>query len=109
MGGNDRMGELMLYAPKKAEALDLDTKNQFQLLKIYFNSRATRVMETKHWYHLYRSGGFSREEAASLGDCRGRIRYWELQDFTFTFSAKLGSYTESEFNVTSEPFWSGPK
>ena len=99
----------MLYAPTKAEALDLDSKNQFQLLMKYFNLKrlkgVRKVMETGHGYHLYPESGLTIGEARVMGDCKGRVRYWEKQGFTFTFQAKLGVYTEEEVNMMSEPFW----
>lgn len=99
----------MLYAPLKAEGLDLDSENQFQLLMKYFNLRSmkgeVRVMKTGSGYHLRVEEGISVEEARILGDCKGRVKYWEQQGFTFTFQEKLGIYTEEEVNVMSEPFW----
>ena len=46
-----------------------------------------------------------------LGDCRGRIKYWEEQGFTFTFMnrhRKTGEIIgrEEVYDPLSLPFWS---
>ncbi len=65
----------------------------------------------KTGYHVACNEGFTTEEAMMLGDCRGRIKYWEEQGFTFTFMnrhRKTGEIIgrEEVYDPLSLPFWS---
>lgn len=106
-------------------AVDLDGKNQFNLLKTYYNMKRltniVRVFETKHGYHVM--GYFPNRTAKMnlhirniLRDCEGRIaldteRYEWINDDSiietlFDWKVKDGNISvESDFNLNSMPFW----
>jgi len=87
------------HRPKKAEGLDIDFKRAgqvgYRMLKMYYNVLAmgktgVRVMRSPTGgFHIYCDGGFNEYEAMLLGDCAGRLKYWERQGYTFTFNRKM--------------------
>lgn len=108
------------YRPIKAEGIDCDRKARLEaglnMLKVYFNSKymgktGVKVMRSATGgYHIYCDGGFTEDEARTLGDCKGRLAYWEKQRYTFTFPRKmtLRNVTigkEEEVNPLSLPFF----
>lgn len=107
----------MRYRPKRASAIDLDRLNQFEMLRRFFNARymGKTVMLKRSpsgkGYHIHAEEGFSFHEALMLGDCPGRLLYWSLQGYTFTFQARLNWHgrvigREEEENPLALPFWS---
>ena len=105
------------FKPVKAEAIDLDSNSQFQMLKRLYNARAlgktVRLMRSPsgRGYHIHAEEGFTLHEAMMLSDCKGRIWYWLQQGYTFTFGKRLNwrgcvvGREETE-NVLAKPFWS---
>ena len=108
------------YRPEKAEGIDVDFKRAgqvgYRMLKVYFNALAmgkegVRVMRSPTGgYHVYCEGGYSPHEAMMLGDCKGRLRYWEGQGYTFTFHRKMTDKNvtigiEEEVNPLSLPLY----
>lgn len=99
------------YRPERAEALDYDGENQFRVLLLYFNialpnsTPSTKKSPSGNGYHFYRDNKFILQQSIALGDCAGRIKYWEKQGYTFTFKRK-GKNLEEEVDVLSLPFWS---
>jgi hypothetical protein len=86
------------------------------MLKVFFNVLAmgktrVRVMRSPHrGYHVYCDEGFTEHEARILGDCKGRLKYWERQGYTFTFHRKMTDRnvttgTEEEVNPLHLPFY----
>lgn len=104
------------YRPKKAAAIDIDTGGIITMLEVFFNSKYlgktnVRVRLSPHnGFHVYSDEGFTQHEAEMLGDCKGRLRYWTKQGYTFTFNRKMtwNNRTigaEQDFNPLSEPFY----
>lgn len=110
-----------LFRPVRAEGLDLDSNKHLNLFKVIYNSQiigktGIRVMRSPsgRGYHVYCDQGFTKEEAALLGDCKGRIRYWEDQGYTFTFQNRHNSSgtivgVEIPYNPLSFAFWRVPR
>lgn len=106
------------FRPKLAEGIDLDSNKHLSLFKVIFNSKAlgktgVRAMRSPsgEGYHVYCNEGFTQEEAMILGDCKGRIRYWETQGYTFTFNNRHNRFgtivgVEWEYDPLCFPFWS---
>jgi len=107
----------MRYRPTKAEAIDLDTLNHLKLFKVVFNARAlgktgVKVMlsPSGKGYHIYCNEGFTLEEARMLGDCKGRLAYWENQGYTLTFNFRHNRWgdvvgKEEPYDPFRLPFW----
>jgi hypothetical protein len=99
------------FAPEKAEALDIDSTNQLNLLAKYFSLRycfgevRVKTSPSGEGYHLYVPGGLTYRQAEAFGDCQGRLYYWRKQGYTFTFKKK-GEKMEEDFEILSMPFWS---
>lgn len=108
------------YRPKKARGIDIDLKRAgevgYRMLKAYFNVLAmgktgVHVRRSPHrGYHIYCDGGFTVYEAMVLGDCLGRLRYWEGQGYSFTFHRKMTNKNvtigiEEEVNPLHLPFY----
>ena len=106
--------------PIRAKAIDIDKKSRLKagltMLMVYYNSiyvgkTNVKVMRSATGgYHVYCDEGFSIEEAMKLGDCRGRIKYWLRQGYTFTFHRKMTKDDitigiEREANPLSLPFF----
>lgn len=102
---------MLPYKPEKAEALDVDSNNQVNLLSKYFTVRhlfgeaSVKVSPSGEGYHIYNKTGYTYKHAEALGDCKGRLHYWSKQGYTFTFKAK-GEKREEEFNILSREWWS---
>lgn len=105
------------YKPVRARAIDVDSLNQLAMLRRYYNAcylgKTVRLMRSPsgRGYHIHAEEGFSLHEALMLGDCRGRIWYWEHQGYSFTFGKRLNWWgrvvgREEEENVLAKPFWS---
>jgi hypothetical protein len=105
-------------------SIDLDSKNQFNLLKVYFNmkriSEHVEVKETGKGFHV--KGYFENRTPEQnihlrriLGDCAGRLELDErrlavgLGEFIetlFTWKKIKGKVTmEEDYNIMSEQFW----
>lgn len=104
------------FKPIRAEAIDMDSLNQLQMLKRYFNSVymgktvTLKRSPSGRGYHIHAEEGFTLHEAMMLGDCAGRIWYWFQQGYTFTFMKRLNWWSrvvgrEEEENVLAKPFW----
>lgn len=106
--------------PQKAEAIDIDREGAIEvglrMLKVYFNSKymgktGVKVMSSPTGgFHVYCNEGFIVHEAMILGDCKGRLRYWLGQGYTFTFNRKMTDRNitigvEREVNPLSLPFY----
>jgi len=72
----------MIRIPRKHRiGIDIDSKNQFEMLKRYFNSKRfgeSLVYETKHGYHIqiYKKNRTSKENMLIrhiLNDCNNRL------------------------------------
>ena len=105
--------------------LDLDSKNVFRLLKVYFNSTSiarVEVSSTRQGFHLRirkRVGIMKQMQIrANLGDCKGRLEFdelkiraglFELVDTLFEYKKpekeKVWTKEESIENVLATPFW----
>lgn len=85
---------------KHRVGIDIDTKNQFELLRRYFNSKRfgdVLVYETLHGYHLHiyrenRSIEDNMQIRMILGDCQNRL---DLDEARIRFG--LGCITETLF------------
>ena len=107
-----------LHRPKIIRGIDLDAGAHLQLFKVIFNSRMMGKTEVQvsrspsgRGYHILCKEGFTMREAMILGDCKGRIGYWETQGYSFTFHNRhkrsgLIVGREEPYNPLSEPFWS---
>lgn len=106
------------FRPKKAEGIDLDSLKHLPLFKVIYNAQmigktGIEVMKSpsSKGYHVRCNESFTINEAMMLGDCKGRVGYWEWQGYTFTFMnrhKKTGEIVGREelYNPLSEPFWS---
>lgn len=108
------------FRPKRARGIDLDSGKHLPLFKVIFNAQmlgktGVKVCRSpspfKTGYHVSCNEGFTEHEAMILGDCRGRIKYWEEQGYTFTFMnrhKKTGKIIGREelYDPLSLPFWS---
>ena len=103
------------FRPKRAEALDLDHNNQFQMLKRLLNAEymgkqvTLKRSPSGRGYHIYCTPPLTLHESLMLGDCKGRVRFWEKLGFTFTFNHRLDWHgkivgQEIEENPLSKPF-----
>ena len=109
------------HRPKIARGLDLDTRAHLPLFKMLANAEMMGKTNVKAYsspsgrgYHVTCDEGFSMKEAEILGDCKGRIGYWEKQEYTFTFHnrhKRSGAISgkEEPYNPLSEPFWRLPR
>jgi len=109
------------HRPKIARGIDLDSNAHLPLFKVLANAEMMGKTDVKAYrspsgrgYHVVCNEGFSMKEAEILGDCRGRIGYWDKQKYTFTFHnrhIKSGAISGSEnlYNPLSKPFWSLPR
>jgi len=106
-------------------SIDLDNKNQFNLLKTYYNMKRLTdkvvVYETSHGYHILgyfpnRTAEMNLHIRCMLKDCEGRIALdterfiWSNDDTLietlFDWKVKDGVVSgESNFNINSVPFW----
>ena len=105
------------FRPKLAEGIDLDSLAHLSLFKVIYNARmmgktGIRVVRSPsgRGYHVKCNEGFTLREAMILGDCRGRIQYWEHQGYTFTFENRhkgTGEIVgrEEEYDPLSLAFW----
>jgi hypothetical protein len=99
--------------------VDKDTKNQFEILKTYFNLKYVdenaKVIEGKRGYNFISSLPSSVELRAFLGDdpdrlwhsqIRAMIHKNEVMDIIFTKKKYAGKWTKKEeVNLMSMPFW----
>lgn len=103
--------------------IDIDTKNQFELLKKYFNSRRfgeCETYETLHGFHIhifvpYRDSEHNMLVRYIIGDCQNRMELDEarlrfgfdgLIDTLFEYKKVHGVVSREEpFNILSLPFW----
>jgi len=111
------------FRPKLARGIDLDSAKHLPLFKVIYNAQQLGKTGVKAYrspspfrigYHVTCNEGFTPEEAMILGDCKGRIKYWEEQGYTFTFMnrhKKTGPIIgkESIYDPLSEPFWRLPR
>ena len=109
------------HRPKIARGIDLDSLAHLPLFKVLANAKMmgkTNVVSylspSGRGYHITCNEDFTMKEAMMLGDCKGRIGYWEKQEYTFTFHnrhIKSGAISGREiiYNPLSEPFWSLPR
>ena len=111
------------FRPKLARGIDLDSGKHLPLFKVIYNAqmlgktgvradRSPSPFETG--YHVTCNESFTPEEAMILGDCKGRIMYWEEQGYTFTFMnrhKKTGKIIgrEEPYDPLREPFWRLPR
>jgi len=107
-----------LHRPRVVRGIDLDANAHLPLFKVFFNSRMMGKTDVKIFrspsgrgYHVTCREGFTMRDAMTLGDCRGRIEYWETQGYSFTFNnrhARSGQIIgrEEPYDPLSEPFWS---
>jgi len=105
------------FKPILAEGIDQDNLNQLQMLKRVFNAeymgKIVSLMRSPsgRGYHIHAKEGFTLHEAMMLNDCKGRLYYWMLQGYTFTFMKRLNwrgcvvGREETE-NVLAKPFCS---
>ncbi len=104
------------HRPTRAQSVDMDYCNQFRMLQKYFNARylgktvELRSSPSGRGYHIYAKEGFTLHELMMLNDCKGRVAYFELQGYTFTFNVRLnwwGSIVGKELseNVLAKPFY----
>lgn len=109
---------MLPFRPEKAEGLDVDSENQTNLLLKYFTLRYlygevhVKKSPSGKGYHLYVRDGIPIEVARAAGDCKGRIKYWEKQKYTFTFKkkvkfkkSKVEILKEEDVNIFALPFW----
>lgn len=102
--------------------IDLDTKNQFKLLKTYFNAKwifkgkKIWVYETKKGYHIKVDVPTNVHHRCGLGDDPNRIYLSELRggvEFAddVLFDVKNGYEAEliDEKSLLSLPFWFMPR
>ena len=99
--------------------IDKDTKNQFEVLRTYFNLRYldpdAKVLEGKRGYNFVSKLLSSVELRAYLGDdadrlwhsqIRAMIHKNEVMDIIFTSKKYAGKWTKKEeVNLMSMPFW----
>lgn len=111
------------FRPKKARGIDLDSGNHLPLFKVFYNAQMlgkTNVKVSRSpspfrvGYHITCDESFTTHEAMMLGDCKGRIKYWEEQEYTFTFMnrhKKTGKIIgrEEVYDPFREPFWRLPR
>lgn len=105
------------FRPKLAEGIDLDSLAHLPLFKVIYNAQMLRktgveVMRSPSGkgYHVCCREGFTINEAKMLGDCKGRVRYWERQGYTFTFQnrhSRRGTVIgrEESYDPLSLAFW----
>jgi hypothetical protein len=110
-------------------SIDLDTKNQFQLLKAFFNlkriSTQIEVRETAHGFHVIgrvqnRTGEENLHIRRMLNDCEGRLELDEKRlkaglddcvDTLFRYKRIVDRFgkdiisREEPYNIMSEQFW----
>jgi hypothetical protein len=110
-------------------SIDLDTKNQFQLLKAYFNLKRlttqTEVRETVHGFHVIgrmdnRTGEQNIHVRMMLNDCEGRLELDEKRldaglddciDTLFRYKRIVDRFgkdiigREEPYDIMSEQFW----
>jgi hypothetical protein len=115
---------IMMFPRVHRISIDLDTKNQFKLLKAYFNMKRfsdnVEVKETGKGFHV--KGYFENRTPEQnihirrmLGDCEGRLELDErrlqvgLGEFIetlFIWKKIRGKVTmEQDYNIMSEQFW----
>jgi len=98
------------YKPTHVEAIDIDEQNQANLLRIYFNACylfgisnvSVKISPSGRGYHIYCNDRISIDVANALCDCQGRLKWWEIQGFSFTFKKKKlkGRWgVEEEFEI----------
>ena len=109
------------FRPKLAEGIDLDSLKHLPLFKVFYNAQrigktGVRIKKSPSGkgYHVWCNEGFTEDEAMMLGDCKGRIEYWEWQGYTFTFMnrhSRTGEIIgrEEDYNPLREPFWRFPR
>lgn len=109
------MTKTIPFRPERAEALDLDSISQLQLLKKAFNAQSMgkriNVMRSPsgRGYHIYCVPALTVDEAMKLGDCKGRVAFWEIQTYSFTFQERLNWWgrtvgREEPENMLALPF-----
>lgn len=105
-------------------SIDLDTKNQFKLLSVYFNmKRLTDIVEVKETRKGFHVKGYFKDRTPEqnmlirtmLGDCEGRLELDEerlrlgLTECieTLFFIKKVGKIVsrETDYNIMAEQFW----
>ena len=115
----------MRYLRKNRISIDLDTFNQLDMLKAYFNLRHgfknVLVKKTLHGYHVmaYKKNITQEDNLhyrLMFGDCinRGELDHFRLIENepdlieTLFKRKKVGKEKgeEMDFNVLAEPFWS---
>ena len=109
------------FRPKLAEGIDLDSFNHLPLFKVFYNAQmigktGVRIKRSPsgEGYHIYSTENFTEDEAMMLGDCKGRVEYWEWQGYTFTFMnrhSRTGEIVgcEEDYDPLGEPFWRFPR
>ena len=119
---------MMRYSRSDRISIDLDSFNQFELLKTYYNMKNmfenVLVKKTLHGYHVMaycekRTPELNLHVRTMLNDCRNRLEldYWRLvhdeSDLIETlFSKKIMDGVvgiEEDFNIDSKPFWGNTK
>ena len=109
------------FRPKLARGIDLDSYAHLPLFKVFYNALMLGKTGVKFMlspshlgYHVICNEGFTEHEAMMLGDCKGRIKYWETQGYTFTFMNrhnKRGTIIgrEEEYDPMRFAFWRVPQ
>jgi len=104
--------------------IDLDSKNHFRMLKVYFNAKAIvepDIKETQHGFHLRLPLDVDIQDQLTirhlLSDCKERMAWDEIKlqmglvELVDTlFEAKQGKddkcwHHEEPFNPLAQPFW----
>jgi len=115
----------MRYVRKNRISIDLDSFNQLQMLKTYYNLKYcfenVLIKKTLHGYHImaYKKDRTPEENLhyrLMFGDCKNRSELDhfrlmenepELIETLFKHKVIDKEYgEESEFRILSEPFWS---
>ncbi len=125
-----KVSKLTKMLSKVDLTVDLDTHNQFQLLKTYFNAKwlasninkkaDVKVYITKHGFHIrvkgvktnihHRCGLGDDKERIYLSEIRGGVDYADDVLFNIKYLKRgdgkvLYKSCEEEYNVMSLPFW----
>ena len=117
-----KVSKITKFLAKKCPlGIDLDSKNQFRLLKVYFNAKYVfknakiEIFETKHGYHVKVHVPTNIYHRCGLGDDPNRIYLSELRGGIewaddVMFDCKNGYWVEKidERSLLSSPFWNIP-